>query len=391
MTQTRVELTVLVQARLGSSRLPGKVFRLINGQPLLIRVLRAIDRSLRNVSIQYSCVLAVPESETEDFRQFLDVNGITAWALFGGSEDDVLSRFHAAADQYPSELIARVTADNPFVRGDLILEGVNRWITAGQPTDFYFLPTAYAHGASIEVFSHQLLDQWNAAVKDPALREHVTLAHREKTLQSDFLRAVPPRERLSLTVDSIRELRRAELLAVRMEPPLERPSTAEWLASALEPAWIFQLDDLPTPPDLPRPLVMAGGCFDLLHAGHALLIHRAAALGASLVVAINNDESVSQLKGQDRPVVNQTNRSQLLAMMRGVDGVVIFKEATPEKALRFFKPEFFVKGESYRAETLPEEDVMAEWGGHLAYVHELEGLSTSAIAQKIRSQSESSS
>jgi rfaE bifunctional protein nucleotidyltransferase chain/domain/rfaE bifunctional protein kinase chain/domain len=129
-------------------------------------------------------------------------------------------------------------------------------------------------------------------------------------------------------------------------------------------------------------VVATGGCFDLLHAGHVAMLESARKLGDCLVVCLNSDASVRRLKGADRPLVSEDDRAAVLRSLACVDAVVLFDEPTPAEALRRLRPDVFVKGADYEAETLPEAEVMAELGGRVATVPYVAGHSTSRLIEK---------
>ncbi|RIV30221.1 PfkB family carbohydrate kinase [Micromonospora radicis] len=136
-------------------------------------------------------------------------------------------------------------------------------------------------------------------------------------------------------------------------------------------------------------VVATGGCFDLLHAGHVATLQAARQLGDCLVVCLNSDASVSGLKGPDRPVINQDDRSRLLAALSCVDAVTIFDESTPEAALSWLRPDIWVKGGDYATgggdgEVLPEADILRRWGGHTVVVPYLDGRSTTEMIAAAR-------
>nr|WP_285740307.1 D-glycero-beta-D-manno-heptose 1-phosphate adenylyltransferase [Kitasatospora phosalacinea] len=123
-------------------------------------------------------------------------------------------------------------------------------------------------------------------------------------------------------------------------------------------------------------VVAAGGCFDLLHAGHLSLLEQARRLGDALIVCINSDDSVRRLKGQDRPVVGERERAALLAALDRVDGVLVFGEDTPEKILAELRPDIWVKGGDYAGRRIAEADLVESWGGEVVTVPYLDGHST---------------
>jgi rfaE bifunctional protein nucleotidyltransferase chain/domain len=126
-------------------------------------------------------------------------------------------------------------------------------------------------------------------------------------------------------------------------------------------------------------VVAAGGCFDLLHAGHVELLHRARELGDCLVVCMNADASVRRLKGPSRPIVNERDRVAVLGSLACVDAVELFDDDTPVETLRRLQPDLFVKGGDYADRDLPEAAVMQEWGGEAVVVSFLQGRSTTRL------------
>ncbi|MEU7526338.1 D-glycero-beta-D-manno-heptose 1-phosphate adenylyltransferase [Saccharothrix sp. NPDC042600] len=126
-------------------------------------------------------------------------------------------------------------------------------------------------------------------------------------------------------------------------------------------------------------VVATGGCFDLLHAGHVRTLEAARALGDCLVVSLNSDESVRRLKGPDRPVTRQHDRAEILRALECVDDVVIFDEDTPERVLDRLRPDIWVKGGDYRAESLPEAALVRSWGGRTVVVPYHQGRSTTRL------------
>jgi rfaE bifunctional protein nucleotidyltransferase chain/domain len=136
-------------------------------------------------------------------------------------------------------------------------------------------------------------------------------------------------------------------------------------------------------------VVATGGCFDLLHAGHVATLQAARQLGDCLVVCLNSDASVAGLKGAERPVVPEGDRSRLLAALGCVDAVLVFDEPTPHAALSWLRPDIWVKGGDYATgggeQTLPEAEILARWGGHTVVVPYLDGRSTTDMIAAARS------
>jgi rfaE bifunctional protein nucleotidyltransferase chain/domain len=126
-------------------------------------------------------------------------------------------------------------------------------------------------------------------------------------------------------------------------------------------------------------VILANGNFDLLHVGHVRYLRGAKALGGKLVVAINSDESVRALKGEGRPVLPAEERAEIVAALADVDAVVIFSELDVRALIREIRPDIQAKGTDYTAESVPERDVVAEYGGRVAIVGDPKDHSTSEI------------
>jgi rfaE bifunctional protein nucleotidyltransferase chain/domain len=110
-------------------------------------------------------------------------------------------------------------------------------------------------------------------------------------------------------------------------------------------------------------VVLANGCFDLLHVGHIRYIQSAKAEGDFLMVAVNGDGSVEILKGPGRPLLNEAERAELVAALESVDLVVVFGEDTVAGVIEALRPDVHCKGTDYTEETVPERDVMRRVGG----------------------------
>ncbi|WP_138443998.1 PfkB family carbohydrate kinase [Sinomonas susongensis] len=132
-------------------------------------------------------------------------------------------------------------------------------------------------------------------------------------------------------------------------------------------------------------VVAAGGCFDLLHAGHLHLLQAARALGDCLIVCLNSDDSIRRLKGPGRPVMNEHDRAELLLALSCVDAVEIFTEDTPEAVLETLRPHVWVKGADYNPDELPESKQLRSWGGEVVTVPLAPGRSTTGLAAAIAS------
>ncbi|GAA2382171.1 D-glycero-beta-D-manno-heptose 1-phosphate adenylyltransferase [Streptomyces coeruleofuscus] len=129
-------------------------------------------------------------------------------------------------------------------------------------------------------------------------------------------------------------------------------------------------------------VVAAGGCFDLLHAGHVGLLQAARRLGDCLVVCVNSDESVRRRKGGGRPVNPLADRVRVLRALACVDAVAVFDEDTPERLLADLRPDVWVKGGDYAAADLPEAALLQEWGGQAVLLPYLDGRSSTALMER---------
>lgn len=127
-------------------------------------------------------------------------------------------------------------------------------------------------------------------------------------------------------------------------------------------------------------VVATGGCFDLLHAGHARTLAAARSMGDCLIVCLNSDQSVRRLKGPHRPIMGVEDRAELLLALTCVDAVAVFEEDTPEACLNRIRPDLWVKGGDYQAEELPEARLVAAWGGRCVTVPFHPARSTTGLA-----------
>jgi len=126
-------------------------------------------------------------------------------------------------------------------------------------------------------------------------------------------------------------------------------------------------------------IVLANGCFDVLHVGHIRYLQGAKALGDVLVVGVNADEQVRRLKGAGRPVTSENERAEIVAALGCVDVVTIFREPTVTELLLEIKPEVHAKGTDYSIETVPEREVVRSYGGQVAIVGDPKDHSTSEL------------
>jgi D-glycero-beta-D-manno-heptose 1-phosphate adenylyltransferase len=132
-----------------------------------------------------------------------------------------------------------------------------------------------------------------------------------------------------------------------------------------------------------RTIALANGCFDLLHVGHVRYLQGAAAEADCLVVAVNDDESVRGLKGEGRPILPAADRAELVAALEAVDFVVVFGDATVARLLRRIRPDVHCKGTDYAVDTVPERDVVLEYGGRTAIVGDPKDHATRDLLARI--------
>ncbi len=128
-----------------------------------------------------------------------------------------------------------------------------------------------------------------------------------------------------------------------------------------------------------EPIILANGCFDLLHVGHVRYLHGAKQLGGRLVVAVNADESVRLIKGPDRPIMPAEERAEIVASLEDVDAVVIFPEPDVRALIREICPDIHAKGTDYTPESVPEGDLVRACGGRVEIVGDPKDHSTSQI------------
>jgi D-beta-D-heptose 7-phosphate kinase/D-beta-D-heptose 1-phosphate adenosyltransferase len=131
-------------------------------------------------------------------------------------------------------------------------------------------------------------------------------------------------------------------------------------------------------------VVFTNGCFDLLHRGHLHLLREAKALGNLLVVALNSDRSVKQLKGPSRPVMGEADRAELIASLAMVDYVLLFDDVDPCRLLRRLEPDILVKGGDYQIDTVVGAEIVERSGGTVAVIPFLQGFSTTEIIERMK-------
>lgn len=132
-----------------------------------------------------------------------------------------------------------------------------------------------------------------------------------------------------------------------------------------------------------KKIVLANGCFDVLHVGHIRYLQAARALGDLLVVGVNSDQQVKILKGKGRPIMPEAHRAEIVASIAAVDYVTIFEEPTVEQLLLAIRPDIHAKGTDYTEETVPERAVVRSYGGRVAIVGDPKDHSTSEMLRRV--------
>jgi len=135
-----------------------------------------------------------------------------------------------------------------------------------------------------------------------------------------------------------------------------------------------------------KKVVFTNGVFDLLHIGHITYLAKASELGEKLVIGLNSDSSVKRIKGEGRPVNDQSNRAALLAALFFVDAVVVFEEDTPLNLISTLMPDILVKGADYAVENIVGAKEVIANGGEVKTINFVEGYSSTSIIEKIRNQ-----
>lgn len=137
--------------------------------------------------------------------------------------------------------------------------------------------------------------------------------------------------------------------------------------------------------ELPRPIVMTNGVFDVIHRGHISYLQGASHMGKTLIVAVNTDRSVRMLnKGPDRPLNTEVDRAYVLAAIEFVDLVVLFDARKPTEIIRTVRPDVYVKGGDYDIETLEETHIVRSWGGLSVTLPYETGFSTTELLRRVR-------
>ena len=131
-------------------------------------------------------------------------------------------------------------------------------------------------------------------------------------------------------------------------------------------------------------IVLANGCFEILHVGHIRYLQGARALGDLLVVGINSDQQVAILKGAGRPLMSQDERAEIIAALEMVDLVTIFEEPTVKALLLALRPDVHAKGTDYTEDTVPEREIVRSFGGRVAIVGDPKDHSTAKLIARLK-------
>ncbi|HYK91960.1 MAG TPA: D-glycero-beta-D-manno-heptose 1-phosphate adenylyltransferase [Acidobacteriota bacterium] len=132
-----------------------------------------------------------------------------------------------------------------------------------------------------------------------------------------------------------------------------------------------------------KKLVFTNGCFDLLHVGHVRYLNQARAMGDALVIAVNSDRSVREIKGEGRPIVPEAERAEVLAALACVDHVFIFDDPTPQRVIDAIVPDVLVKGADWGISEIVGRDTVERAGGTVRNIPLVEGSSTTGIIEKV--------
>jgi rfaE bifunctional protein nucleotidyltransferase chain/domain len=150
-----------------------------------------------------------------------------------------------------------------------------------------------------------------------------------------------------------------------------------------------RLEDLPELVKERGKVVLANGCFDILHVGHLRYLLAAKTLGDTLVVAINSDKSMRLIKDPGRPILNQDERVELVSALRCVDYVVVFDEPDVGRVLDVLRPAIHAKGTDYTEQTVPERAKVMEYGGSVRIAGDPKNHSTRDIIERILKRTQS--
>ena len=132
-------------------------------------------------------------------------------------------------------------------------------------------------------------------------------------------------------------------------------------------------------------VVFTNGCFDILHKGHVFYLNESKKLSDFLIIGLNSDLSVKKIKGEKRPINNETDRAYLLDNLKPVDAVIIFGEDTPYNLIKNIEPDILVKGGDWKEENIAGADIVKKYGGKVCIIKYVQNYSTTAILEEIKS------
>lgn len=130
-------------------------------------------------------------------------------------------------------------------------------------------------------------------------------------------------------------------------------------------------------------IVFTNGCFDILHIGHLKILNESKKLGNVLILGLNSDSSIQQLKGSNRPIINEIDRSEILSNFRCVDHIIIYDDSSVYNLIDFIKPAILVKGGDYTIEQVVGNDIINSYGGQVIIIPFVHNNSTTSIIDKI--------
>ena len=133
-----------------------------------------------------------------------------------------------------------------------------------------------------------------------------------------------------------------------------------------------------------KKIVFTNGCFDLIHLGHIEVLARSADLGDILIIGVNTDSSIKELKGNNRPIIEENSRAQQLASLEFVDAVILFNEQTPLELIKVIKPNVITKGGDYNPEQVVGNEIAVKNEGEVIIIPLTQGYSTTSILDKIK-------
>ena len=133
-----------------------------------------------------------------------------------------------------------------------------------------------------------------------------------------------------------------------------------------------------------KKIVFTNGCFDLIHLGHIEVLARSADLGDILIIGVNTDSSIKELKGNNRPIIEENSRAQQLASLEFVDAVILFNEQTPLELIQVIKPNVITKGGDYSSEQVVGNEIAIKNEGEVIIIPLTQGYSTTSILDKIK-------